>query len=220
MRKVITGAMVSLDGVMQAPGGPEEDPSGGFRFGGWVAPLFDEVGGKAIDTLFTPPYDLLLGRKTYEIFAAYWPYQGEESPIAKSFNAVTKYVVSRKGIPLTWKGSVLLRDAAADVARLKKENGPNLVTQGSTDLIQTLLSNDLIDELHLFTCPLLLGRGKRLFREGTKPAALKLVESTISSTGVTIGKYVRAGDVKTGDFGAHEPSDLEIKRRERLKREG
>lgn len=220
MRKVITGAFVSLDGVMQAPGGPEEDPSGGFRFGGWVAPIFDDVFGKAVDALFTPPYDLLLGRRTYEIFAAFWPFQSEDDSIARSFNAVTKYVVSRKGVPLTWNGSVALRDGAADVARLKKTDGPNLVTQGSSHLIQTLLQHDLIDELHVFTCPLVLGRGKRLFGEGTKPAALELVESRISSKGVAIGKYVRAGDVKTGDFGAYEPSDLELQRRERLKREG
>jgi dihydrofolate reductase len=196
MRKVITGAMVSLDGVMQAPGGPEEDPTGGFKFGGWVAPFFDEAFGNAVDTLFTPPYDLLLGRRTYEIFAAYWPFQ--DDAIAKSFNSVTKYVASRKGVPLTWKDSVALRDAATDVARMKKENGPNLVTQGSAALIQTLLAHDLIDELHLFTCPVLLGRGKRLFGEGAKPAGLKLVASKVSSTGVTISSYARAGAVKSG----------------------
>jgi dihydrofolate reductase len=220
MRKVITGAMISLDGVIQAPGGPDEDPSGGFRFGGWVAPLFDEEFGKAIDALFAKPYDLLLGRKTYEIFAAYWPFQGEDEPIAKGFNAATKYVATRSGIPLTWKKSVALRDAAADVARLKKEDGPNLVTQGSSDLIQTLLAHDLIDELHVFTFPVLLGRGKRLFGEGTKPGTLKLVESKVTPSGATIGVYHRAGAVKTGDFGAQKPSDLELKRREKLKREG
>ncbi len=220
MRKVITGAMISLDGVMQAPGGPEEDPTGGFKFGGWVAPLFDEEGGKAIDALLTPPYDLLLGRRTYEIFAAYWPFQSEDEPIAKGFNAATKYVATRSGTPLTWKKSVALRDAAADVARLKKEDGPKLVTQGSCDLIQTLLAHDLIDELHVFTFPLVLGRGKRLFAEGTKPAALKLIDSKVSPTGVTISSYARAGAVKTGDFGSPQPSELELKRRERLKREG
>jgi dihydrofolate reductase len=220
MRKVITGAMVSLDGVMQAPGGPEEDPTGGFRFGGWVAPLFDEEGGKAIDALLSPPYDLLLGRKTYEIFAAYWPYQSEDEPIAKGFNAATKYVASRSGVPLTWKRSVALKDAATDVARLKKEDGPKLVTQGSSDLIQTLLAHDLIDELHVFTFPLVLGRGKRLFAQGTKPAALKLIESKVTPNGVTASVYRRAGEVATGSFGMDQPSELEVKRRERLKREG
>lgn len=220
MRKVITGAFISLDGVMQAPGGPDEDTAGGFRFGGWVAPYADEVFGKAVDALFAAPYDLLLGRKTYEIFAAHWPFQSSDDPIAKSFNSVTKYVATRAGTPLTWKGSVALRDAAADVARLKKENGPNLVTQGSTDLIQTLLAHDLIDELRLFTFPILLGRGKRLFGEGTKPAALKMVESKVSPAGATISSYRRGGEVTTGSFGDAKPSELELKRRERMKREG
>ena len=220
MRKVITGAMVSLDGVMQAPGGPQEDVSGGFRFGGWVAPLFDEEFGKAIDALLSPPYDLLLGRKTYEIFAAYWPYQAADDPIAKGFNAATKYVATRSGVPLTWKGSIALRDAAADVARLKKEEGPKLVTQGSSDLIQTLLAHDLIDELHVFTFPLLLGRGKRLFGEGTKPAALKLVHSKMTPSGVAVGIYRRAGEVATGDFAMDPPTEAEVKRREKWQREG
>jgi len=219
MRKVITGAFVSLDGVMQAPGGPEEDPTGGFKLGGWVAPFADEVFGKAVEQLFTPPYDLLLGRKTYEIFAAHWPYQSSDDPIAKSFNAVTKYVATRSDLPLTWQKSVALRDAATEVARLKKENGPNFVTQGSSDLIQTLLAQDLIDELHVFTFPVLLGRGKRLFGAGTKPVGLKLVESKVSTTGVTLSLYQRAGGVATGDFATKPPSEAELKRRERMKRE-
>ena len=218
MRKLITGAMVSLDGVMQAPGGPEEDPTGGFKFGGWVAPHFDEEGGNAIGALLTPPYDLLLGRKTYEIFAAYWPFQ--DDPLAKDFNAATKYVATRSGIPLTWNRSVALRDAAADVARLKKEDGPKLITQGSANLIQTLLAHDLVDELHVFTFPVVLGRGKRLFGDGTKPASLKLAGSKVTPAGVTASVYQRAGAVKTGDFGSPEPSDLEVKRREKMKREG
>lgn len=170
--------------------------------------------------IFGQPYDLLLGRKTYEIFAAYWPFQSEDDPIAKGFDAATKYVASRSGTPLTWKRSVELRDAASDVARLKEEDGSKLVTQGSSDLIQTLLAHDLIDELHVFTLPLVLGRGKRLFAEGAKPAALKLVEGKVSKTGIAIAKYVRAGEVKTGDFASRQPSELELKRREKLKREG
>lgn len=220
MRKVIIGAMVSLDGVMQAPGGPEEDPTGGFRFGGWVAPLVDEVFGREIDALFAAPFDLLLGRKTYEIFAAYWPYQSDDDFIAKRFNAVTKYVATRSDTALTWKRSVALHDAAADVARLKKEDGPNLLTQGSSNLIQTLLAHDLVDELRVFTVPLLLGRGKRLFGESAKPAALELVDTKVTTAGVTIGTYRLAGPVKTGDFAMNPPSEAELKRRERMKREG
>jgi dihydrofolate reductase len=212
--------MVSLDGVMQAPGGPEEDPSGGFEFGGWTVPHVDDVFLEEINALFAAPYDLLLGRKTYEIFAAYWPYQRDDNPIAKSFNAVTKYVATRSDAPLTWKRSIALRDAVADVARLKKEEGPNLVTQGSSDLIQTLLAHDLIDEFRVFTFPLMLGRGKRLFGEQTKPAALKLADGKVTPTGVMIASYRRAGAVTTGDFGTNPPSEAEVRRRERMKREG
>jgi dihydrofolate reductase len=220
MRKVITGAFVSLDGVMQAPGGPEEDPTGGFRFGGWVEPYADPVFGEEVMQLFAAPYDLLLGRKTYEIFAAHWPYQGDDDPIARSFNAVTKYVATRQGTPLTWKRSVALRDAAADVARLKKEDGPNLVTQGSSELIHALLAHELIDELRVFTFPVLLGKGKRLFDAGTKPVGLELVAHKVSTKGVTLCSYRRAGAVATGSFAMNPPSEAELKRRARMKREG
>lgn len=220
MRKLITGAMLSLDGVMQAPGGPEEDPTGGFRFGGWVWPLGDDMFGQEIMSLFGGFYDLLLGRKTYEIFAAYWPYQDADNPIAKSFNAVTKYVATRSDLPLTWDKSVALHDAAADVARLKAEDGPDLVTQGSCNLLKTLLARDLIDEFRLFTFPVILGRGKRLFGEESKPGALKLVDSKVSPSGIVIATYRRDGAVKTGTFATRPPSDAELKRRERMKREG
>jgi dihydrofolate reductase len=220
MRTVITGAFVSLDGVMQAPGGPDEDPTGGFRFGGWVVPHLDDVFMEEINRLFAAPYDLLLGRKTYEIFAAHWPYQRDDDPIAKSFNAVTKYVATRSDTPLTWKRSVALRDAAVDVTRLKKEEGPNLVTQGSADLIQTLLAHDLIDEFRVFTFPITLGRGKRLFGDGTRPATLKLTDSKVTSAGVVIARFRRAGAVATGDFGMHPPTEAELRRRERMRREG
>jgi dihydrofolate reductase len=224
MRALITGAFVSLDGVMQAPGGPEEDPTGGFAFGGWVVPYIDDVFGQAIDALFAEPFDLLLGRKTYEIFAAHWPYAegGEDASIATKFNAVTKYVATRsQAEQLTWKNSVALRgDVAAEIARLKREDGPRLITQGSSDLIQALLAHDLIDEFVLFTFPIVLGRGKRLFGEGAKPAAFKLGDAKVSSTGVTIGAYARAGEVKTGDFAMNPPTAAEIARRGRVKREG
>ena len=223
MRKVIVGAFISMDGVMQAPGGPEEDPSQEFEFGGWVWPLADETFGEEIDTLFGQPFDLLLGRKTYEIFAAYWPYQDEDGPngaITKSFNSITKYVASRKGVDLTWKGSVALRDAAADVARLKRGDGPALVTQGSGDLIQTLLANDLVDEIRTFTFPILLGKGKRLFSDKSKPAAFKLTSSKVSPNGIIIASYERSGDVQTGAFETKPPSQAEMARRERWKRQG
>jgi dihydrofolate reductase len=222
MRKIITGAMLSMDGVMQAPGGPQEDPTGGFEFGGWVWPYADEVFGQAVDDLFGQPFDLLLGRKTYEIFAAHWPYAegGEYASIAKLFNRVTKYVATRSKMELAWKDSVALHDAAADVARLKREDGPALVTQGSTDLIQTLLSNDLIDEIRTFTFPIVLGKGKKLFGTGVRPAAFKLTGSRVSPNGIMIGTYGRAGAVATEDRAMDPPTPAEIARRARMKREG
>lgn len=221
MRRIITGAFISMDGVMQAPGGPEEDPTGGFRFGGWVVPHIDDIFGQEVDAMFGQPFDLLLGRKTYEIFAAHWPYMegGEYDSIAKRFNAITKYVATRSGAELTWKPSKALRDAASDVARLKKEDGPALVTQGSSDLIQTLLANDLIDEIWTFTFPIVLGKGKKLFGDGAMPAGFKMLDSKVSTTGVTIARYQRAGAVATGNLGMEPPTAAENERRERMRRE-
>ena len=221
MRKVIVGAFVSLDGVMQAPGGPREDPTGGFGYGGWVAPLVDEVFGQEVEKIFGQSYDLLLGRKTYEIFAAHWPYAegGPDDSIARKFNSITKYVATRKGLDLSWKGSVALRDAAQDVARLKQEDGPALVTQGSADLIQTLLSKDLVDEIYLFTFPVVLGGGKRLFGEGARAAAFILVENRVSPNGIVIAHYLRDGEVQTGDFAMDPPTPAEVARREKMLRE-
>ena len=223
MRKVIVGAMVSMDGVMQAPGGPEEDPTGGFKFGGWTAslgndPVFDEELGK----LFVEPFDLLLGRRTYDIFAAYWPYAegGPADDIAKTFNRITKYVATRKGVDRKWQGSVALRDAAKDVAKLKQEDGSVLVTQGSTELVHVLLAAGLVDEIRTFTFPLLLGKGKRLFSGDSQPRAFKLTHSAVSPNGLIAATYVRNGEVKTGTIGGTlEPSATELARREQLKRE-
>ena len=187
MRKVIVGAMVSMDGVMQAPGGPEEDPTGGFKFGGWTAPLGDDpVFDEELGKLFGEPFDLLLGRRTYDIFAAYWPYAegGPADDIAKTFNRITKYVATRKGVDLTWKGSVALRDAAKDVAKLKQEDGPVLLTQGSTELVHALLAAGLVDEIRTFTFPLLLGKGKRLFSGDSQPRTFKLTHSAVSPNGL------------------------------------
>jgi dihydrofolate reductase len=218
MRKLVTAAFVSLDGVMQAPGGPEEDPSGGFAFGGWTVDYWDDAMGSAMEALFDAPFDLLLGRRTYEIFAAHWPYA--EGPIADKFNPATKYVATSSAEPLAWRNSVALRgDVPAEVARLKREQGPNLLTQGSSILVQSLLANGLIDELRLLVFPLMLGNGKRLFGDGAVPAALKLVESRTSTSGVIMATYVPEGPVHTGSFALDEPSAAEIARREKLKRE-
>jgi dihydrofolate reductase len=223
MRKIIVGAQVSLDGVMQAPGGPSEDPTNGFKFGGWSMPYFDEVGGEEIDRLFKEKFDLLLGRKTYEIFAAYWPYYKEDAPagnIAKVFRQIRKYVVSRSGeVDTGWEGSVLLRDIA-EVKRLKQEDGPSLVTQGSTELVHALLANDLVDAISIFTIPVVLGRGKKLFADGSAPHSFKLTRSRVSPNGLIVAQYERAGAVKTADAALDSPSEREIARQERMKREG
>ncbi|HKP79144.1 MAG TPA: dihydrofolate reductase family protein [Phenylobacterium sp.] len=220
MRKVVAAAFVSLDGVMQAPGGLSEDPTGGFPFGGWIVPYSDEATNEWVGALFAAPFDLLLGRKTYEIFAAYWPFKPADDPIAEPFNRATKYVATRTGAPLTWAKSATLTDAAADVARLKQEDGPTLLTQGSSDLLQTLLAEGLIDEFRLMTFPLILGRGKRLFGASAAPGGLKLTRSAVSSSGVTLGVYEPAGPVRTGSFETPEPNALETARQARMKREG
>ena len=221
MRKVVTGAFISLDGVMQAPGGPKEDPTQGFNLGGWVVPHMDGELGEAIDEMLSSPFDLLLGRRTYEIFAAHWPYAegGADDLIAKRFNYITKYVATRSPMTLTWRNSVALPDAGRDVARLKQEDGPALITQGSSELIQTLLANDLIDEIRLFVFPILLGNGKRLFGEGTKPAGFALLDSKVTGAGVIIGRYERAGKVATGDYAMDPPTQAEVARRKRLDHE-
>ena len=222
MRKIIVGAMVSMDGVMQSPGGPTEDPTKGFRFGGWELPYSDQEFGEELD-LVLKEFDLLLGRKTYEIFAGFWPYYYENEPdnsIAKQFNAIKKYAVSRSGeVDTSWQGSVLLRDIA-DVKRLKQEDGPNLVTQGSTELVHALLANDLVDAMSIFTVPVVLGGGKKLFADGSAPHSFKLTRSRVSSTGVLIGHYERGGEIKTIDGALDSPSKREIARQERMKREG
>lgn len=223
MRKIIVGAMVSIDGIMQAPGGPTEDPTKGFRFGGWAMPYFDETFGEELDRLFEQSFDLLLGRKTYEIFAAYWPYYDDTAPdggIARRFNEIKKYVVSRSGeVDTGWTGSVLLRDLA-DVKRLKEQDGPALVTQGSTELVHALLANDLVDALSIFTLPIVLGAGKKLFADGSAPHSFKLTGSRVSSNGLIVGHYEREGEITIGDTAFDSPSEREIARQERMKREG
>ena len=219
MRKLVVAAFVSLDGVMQAPGGPQEDPSGGFEYGGWVFPHWDEVGGEAMSESFAKPFDLLLGRKTYEIFAAYWPYQKGE--IADPFNAVTKYVATSSREPLGWQNSVALEgNVPAAVARLKEGEGPDLLTQGSSVLVQSLLAAGLVDELFLLVFPVLLGEGKRLFGEDAKPGEWTMLDTRTSTTGVIMSRYRPKGPVRTGSFAAQEPSEAELARREKIRREG
>ena len=198
MRKIIVLSFITLDGVMQAPGGPKEDTSGGFKYGGWTVPYFDEFAGKIMEKQMSQPLDLLLGRKTYEIFASYWPQHEDNWP---GINRATKYVASRGNMKLTWENSVLLKgDVVAAIKKLKKQKGPQLQVHGSGNFIQTLLKHDLVDELWLKIFPLTLGKGKRLFSGGAIPAAFKLSSSHVSPRGVIIANYERAGKVTTGSF--------------------
>lgn len=219
MRRIVGACFVSLDGVMQAPGGPNEDPTGGFEHGGWVAPHWDETTGEHIDRLFSKPFDLLLGRKTYEIFAVYWPYMTDD-PIGQTFNRVAKYVVTSSREPLSWANSHAINDGVDGVARLRQSDGPDLLIQGSSRLYPDLLGRNLIDRLIVMTFPLVLGKGKRLFGEGTPAQGLKLAESKVSATGVVIASYEPAGPVRTGTFETQAPSEAELARRERWRREG
>lgn len=198
MRKIIVLEFITLDGVMQAPGGPEEDTSGGFKYGGWTAPYFDESLGKVMGEQMKEPFSLLLGRKTFEIFASYWPQHADQWP---GISESTKYVVSNTLNTSGWKNSVFIKgDAVEEIKKLKSQDGPELQVYGSSNLIQTLLKNDLVDELWLKIFPITLGAGKRLFAEGTIPAAFKLTDSKISPSGVIVANYERAGEVKTGSF--------------------
>jgi dihydrofolate reductase len=213
MRKLIVNTFMSLDGVMQAPGGPEEDPTGGFTHGGWAVTYFDdEMIGRMAES---GPYELLLGRGTYEIFAAHWPY--DEGPIADHLNGTRKHVASTTLDRVEWSNSTLIDgDVAEYVAALKGQDGPEIQVHGSPGLIQTLLRHALIDELRVWIFPVAIGSGKRLFGDGTIPAALKLVDSAVSKTGVTINTYQPAGDIDTGSMEFDEPTEAEVERRRRL----
>ena len=201
MRKLIVLSFITLDGVMQAPGGPREDDSGGFKYGGWSVGYFDDFLGNVMTEQMGHPFDLLLGRKTYDIFAAHWPRVTDDDPIARVINRAKKYVVSRRPVNLDWKITIPINgDVAAKIRQLKKDDGPEIQVHGSGNLIQTLLKNDLVDEFWLKTFPVALGSGKRLFAEGTMPAGFTLRESRISPTGVVVSSYARAGEVKLGSF--------------------
>lgn len=196
MRKIIVLTFITLDGVMQAPGGPEEDTSGGFKYGGWTAAYFDEFAGKIMGEQMQQPFSLLLGRKTFEIFASYWPQHAAGWP---GVNEATKYVVSTTLTNPKWENSVVINgDVAGEIKKLKTQDGPDLKVWGSGNLVQTLMRNNLVDEFKLKIFPITLGSGKKLFAEGTIPAAFKLTEAKISPSGVIFADYKRDGDVKTG----------------------
>src|SRR4051794_12050933 len=201
MRRLTGNTFLSLDGVMQAPGGPREDGSEGFALGGWSVSYWDETMGRVMGAAMGEPFDLVLGRRTYDIFASHWPRVPDDDPAGKPLNDATKYVASRSRPALEWRNSVLIEgDVAEGVAALKREDGPELQVHGSANLIQTLLRHDLIDLYRLWIFPVVIGSGKRLFADGAVPAALKLVDSTVSTTGVLIGTYEPAGEIVTGSF--------------------
>jgi dihydrofolate reductase len=216
MRKLLVSTFLTLDGVMQAPGGPEEDPSGGFAHGGWSVNYWDEQMGQVMGESMSMPFDLVLGRKTYEIFAAHWPHVTDD-PGAEQLNRATKYVASRTLRSLDWSNSILIEgDVGEEIATLKQQEGPELQVHGSANLIQTLLRHKLIDEYRLWIFPVVVGPGKRLFSDGTIPAGLKLVDTKVSTTGVVIATYEPAGEIVTGSFALDEPTDAEIERRRKL----
>ncbi len=213
MRKLVVSTFLSLDGVMQGPGGPEEDPSGGFTHGGWSVNYWDDVMGKVMGEAFSQPFELLLGRRTYEIFAAHWPYVTDD-PGADKLNSIPKHVASTTLDRVDWNNSTLIAgDVATYVAALKNQDGPEIQVHGSGDLIQTLLKHDLVDEFRAWTFPVLVGAGKRLFGDGTVASGLRLVDTRISGTGVVMATYQRAGDIDYGTFALDEPTDAEVARR-------
>ncbi len=217
MRKLVVNTFTTLDGVMQAPGGPEEDPTGGFEHGGWSVGYWDEAMGQWMGEFMGRPFDLLLGRKTYDIFAAYWPH-ARDQPGAEQLNAATKHVASRTLKSVEWENSQLLEgDVAEAVARLKEQDGPELQVHGSSNLIQALLRHGLIDEFRVWIFPVVLGSGKRLFGDGAVPAGLELVDSKTSTTGVVFLTYIPAGEPRYGSFEREEPTESELERRARLR---
>jgi dihydrofolate reductase len=217
MRRLVVSTFASLDGIMQAPGGPEEDPTGGFALGGWMFAYGDESMDLSASGFDGKDREVVLGRRTYEIFEAYWPYQPVDHPIAKTLNAARKYVASRTLTTLHWNNSTLLQgDVVSAILALKAQPGPDLQVIGSSNLIQTLQAASLIDEYNVWTVPVVLGRGKRLFSETAKPSALRLVRSQVSTTGVVMSTYVPGGDIQPGSFPSAEPSEKELVRRKKM----
>ena len=218
MRKIIGAAFVSLDGVMQGPGGPDEDTQGGFDQGGWMAAIFEEAVGAQVDSFFKPPFDLLLGRRTYDIFASHWPFMPADDPIAATFAKIDKFVLSRSDIALEWAGSHRLADMDA-LEQLKARDGPNLVIQGSSTLYPDLIARGLLDRLILMIAPITLGAGKRLFGEGTPPTAFKLAEQRLTPGGMIMATYEPNGAVQHGSFEMEHPTGQELARQQKM-REG
>lgn len=207
MRELVVNTFMTLDGVMQAPGGPDEDPTGGFEHGGWSVNYWDDLMGQQMGATMSNPFALLLGRRTYEIFAAHWPHVADD-PAADALNGATKYVASRTLDEVEWANSILLsNDVVEDVRKLKDGTGPEIQVHGSSDLLQTLIEHDLVDRYRLWTFPLVLGTGKRLFGDGTIPAGLRLRDTTTSSTGVVIATYEPAGEIDYGSFALDEGTD-------------
>ena len=220
MRKLIVSTFASLDGIMQAPGTPEEDPTGGFRLGGWMFGYWDEGMDISPSGFDGKDRELVLGRRTYQIFEAYWPYQPDDHPIAKTLNAAKKHVASRTLTMVHWNNSTLLHgDVVSAIIALKAQPGPDLQIIGSGNLIQTLQAAPLIDEYNVWAFPVVLGRGKRLFSETAKPTALRLVRSQVSTTGVVMSSYVPGGDIQPGSFASIEPSEKELVRRKMIANE-
>ena len=216
MRKLTGAVFQSLDGVMQAPGGPQEDPSSGFRFGGWAFPFWDESLEEPFGKIIDSDYDLLLGKRTYDIFAAYWPYN-QHVPIGARFQSINKYVLTHSDQPLGWEHSHRLSgDTAGAVAELKRSDGRDLLIQGSSTLYVPLLAAGLIDRLVIMIFPLVLGEGKRIFDGSQAPGALRLVDHSVSSKGVVFTTYEPAGEVPTGSFATQQPSEAELERREKI----
>ena len=201
MRKIITTTFLTMDGVYQAPGGPEEDTSGGFPHGGWSFGYWDDVMGSRMSAVMAEPFELLLGRRTYDIFASFWPNTDKDPEVAKPFNEARKFVVSRSPLELSWQNSTLITgDVIPQLRKLKTEDAPDLWVHGSGNLIQTLLQHGLVDRMHLWTFPVTAGTGKRLFAEGAPAAGWTLADSTIAPTGVIIASYEPAGEIKKGSF--------------------
>lgn len=201
MRRIITTTFLTMDGVYQAPGGPEEDTTGGFPHGGWSFGYWDDVVDKTMGAILAEPFELLLGRRTYDIFAAFWPKTDKDPEVAKPFNETRKYVVSRSPMELTWQNSTLVTgDAIPQLRKLKNDSAPDLWVHGSGNLIQSLLSNGLVDRMHLWIFPVTVGAGKRLFADGTPGAGWKLADSKVSPSGVIIASYEPAGEIRKGSF--------------------
>jgi len=216
MRRLVVNTFITLDGVMQAPGGPEEDPTVDFRYGGWSFHYWDEIMGKTLDEFMAKPFELLLGRRTYEIFAAHWPYIKNDL-VADKFNATKKYVVSRTLNKLNWSNSFLIKNnVVQEISKLKEQDGPELQVHGSGNLIKTLVNGNLVDLFNVWIFPVTVGKGKQLFGEGTNASNLKLVDVKSSSTGVIIATYEPAGELKTGSFAPDKPTEEELEQRRKL----